>query len=83
MAELELLSVVALIEDLPKQQLQRRQVDTVVENLASGVYEVDFCDDNGQTYASVAVSGNKLLRLHHEPNQHADQLTAYKLGTVT
>ncbi len=70
MAEFELLSVVALIEDLPKQQLQRGQVGTVVENLAPGVYEVEFCDDGGQTYASTAVSGDQLMRLHHKPNQH-------------
>ena len=36
MAELELLSVVALTEDLPERNLRRGQVGTVVENLAPG-----------------------------------------------
>lgn len=71
MSDLEIFSVVALIEELPEKQLQRGQVGTIVENLAPGVYEVEFSDDQGQTYASAAVSGDRLLRLHHEPKQHA------------
>lgn len=71
MPELQTLSVVALMEELPEKGLQRGQVGTVVENLAPGVYEVEFSDDKGRTYASVAVSGDRLLHLHHEPKQHA------------
>ncbi len=33
----------------------RGQVGTVVENLAPGIYEVEFSDDGGKTYALVAV----------------------------
>ena len=49
--EIEILSVVALLEDIPDKGLLRGQVGTVVENLAPGVYEVEFSDDSGQTYA--------------------------------
>jgi hypothetical protein len=38
-----------------KNGLLRGQVGTVVESLAPGVYEVDFSDDAGQTYASLAL----------------------------
>jgi hypothetical protein len=38
-----------------KKGLLRGQVGTVVESLAPGVYEVDFSDDAGQTYASLAL----------------------------
>jgi hypothetical protein len=65
--ELRLLDVVALVEDLPGQQLQRGQVGTVVETLGPGVYEVEFSDNEGRTYASAALGSEQLLLLHHEP----------------
>jgi hypothetical protein len=68
MAEIELLSVVALLEDIPDKELVRGQVGTVVEALAPGVFEVEFSDDSGQTYATRAVRVDKLMRLHHEPS---------------
>lgn len=71
MPELEILSVVALIEELPENGLRRGQVGTIVENLAPGVYEVEFSDDIGRTYASVALSRDQLMRLYHEPKPHA------------
>ena len=71
MAELEILSVVALLEDIPQKGLRRGQVGTVVEALASGVYEVDFSDDSGRSYVSAAISGNLVLRLLHEATSQA------------
>jgi len=47
MAELEMLAVVALTEDIPEKDLRRGQVGTIVENLDPGVYEVEFSDDAG------------------------------------
>ena len=66
MCGIEMHSVVALTEDLPEEGLVRGQVGTVVENWAPGVYEVEFSDDNGQTYAMVALKNGQLMRLHHE-----------------
>jgi hypothetical protein len=71
MDQIELLSVVALVEDIPEQGLVRGQVGTVVEDLAPGVYEVEFVDDSGQTYASLALRSEQLMRLHHEPSHQA------------
>ncbi len=71
MSEIELLSVVALLEDAPANALVRGQVGTVVEILAPGVYEVEFCDDSGRTYASLALRAGQLMRLHHEPAHQA------------
>ncbi len=71
MAELELLSVVALTEDLSAKGLLRGQVGTIVEKLAPDVYEVEFSDDAGQTYAMVPVASALLMQLHHEPKHHA------------
>jgi hypothetical protein len=67
MADIELLSVVALIEDLPEEGLVRGQVGTVVENWAPGVSEIEFCDDTGRAYAMVALKAEQLMRLHYEP----------------
>ncbi len=44
-------AVVALIKDLPSRGLCRGQVGTVVETLAPGVFEVEFSDNEGCTYA--------------------------------
>lgn len=71
MAELEKLSVIALIQDLPAKGLKRGQVGTIVEDLAPGVYEVEFSDDHGRTYASIALHSDLLMRLYHEPTEQA------------
>jgi hypothetical protein len=72
MADIEVLSVVALLQDLPEEGLVRGQVGTVVESWAPGVYEVEFSDDNGGAYAMVALKAGQLMRLHYEPaNQGA------------
>ena len=64
-----LLDVVALLSDLPAHGLLRGQVGTVVE-LLDGAYEVEFSDDEGETYAELALEPQYLLVLHHRP-QHA------------
>ena len=71
MRELEALSVVALLEDLSLPALRRGQVGTIVERLATGMYEVEFSDDEGQTYASLPLRSDQLLLLHHEPSHQA------------
>ena len=71
MPAIDLHSVVALTEDLPEQNLVRGQVGTIVDTWASDVYEVEFCDDNGHTYAMAALNASQLMRLHHEPAHRA------------
>jgi hypothetical protein len=65
-----LLDVVALLVDLPDHGLQRGQVGTVVELLA-GAFEIEFSDDEGRTYAQVALTPEHLLVLHYRPEQAA------------
>jgi hypothetical protein len=71
MQELELLSVVALLKDTADRSVQRGQVGTIVERLAPCVYQVEFSDDEGQTYASLPLRADQLLQLHHEPSHQA------------
>lgn len=59
--------MVALTEDLPERGLYRGQVGTVVEILEPGVFEVEFSDEDGRAYASVALKAEQLLVLHYEP----------------
>ena len=63
---IKLLDVVALIEDLPEHDLQRGQVGTVVEELAPGVFEVEFSDSEGRTYALLPLRAGQLLVLRYE-----------------
>jgi len=62
---MELFTPVALLEDQPASGVVRGQVGSVVEILAPGVFEVEFSDDSGRTYASVALRSDQLLVLHH------------------
>jgi hypothetical protein len=71
MFELDLLSTVALLDDVPEKGLRRGQVGTVVEVLSPEVYEVEFSDDTGCTYASLAIAAKQLLPLVHEPAYRA------------
>jgi hypothetical protein len=68
---IEMLSVVALLEDLPEKGLGRGQVGTAVERWTPGVYEVEFCDDNGKMYAMVALKAEQLMQSYHEPVNQA------------
>ncbi len=69
--DINTLSVVALLEDVPSRRLVRGQVGTVVEKLAPGVFEVEFSDNNGRTYATLAAPADKLLVLRHESTEAA------------
>ena len=64
---IDILDVVALTEDLPERGLYRGQVGTVVESLSPDVFEVEFSDDEGHTYASLALEAKQLLVLHYKP----------------
>ncbi len=64
--EINLLDTVALLEDLPQRNLNRGEVGTIVELLAPDVYEVEFCDDEGQTYAELALRNEQLIVLHNQ-----------------
>ena len=64
--KIKLLDTVALREDLPKRKLKCGEVGTVVEILAPDAYEVEFCDDEGRTYAELALRSDPLIVLHNQ-----------------
>jgi hypothetical protein len=64
------LEVVALTVDIPELNLQRGQVGTVVDILSEGkALEVEFCDRNGRTYASLGLRPDQVMVLRYEPQQ--------------
>jgi len=69
----KLLDVVALLEDVPDHGLRRGQVGTVVEELTSDAFDVEFSDDNGRTYALCALHSNAFIVLHDKPTQEYDE----------
>ena len=66
MSNIRLLDVVALCDEWPEQGLRRGQVVTVVDVLASGVFELEFSDDDGCTLALLAVPAERLMVLHYD-----------------
>jgi hypothetical protein len=64
---INLLDVVALTVDLPKYNLWRGQVGTVVEVLADGkAFEVEFSDRSGRTYESIGLRPEQIMVLYFE-----------------
>ena len=63
---IKLLDTVALIDDLPERNLKRGEVGTIVEILAPDVFEVEFSDDEGQTYAELSLRDDQLIALHNQ-----------------
>jgi hypothetical protein len=62
-----ILATVALIVDVPEQNLTRGQIGTVIEHLESDgdtAELVEFADADGQAYAIVPLESQQLLVLH-------------------
>jgi uncharacterized protein DUF4926 len=45
-------------------RLVRGQVGTIVEELGPNVFEVDFSDEQGQSFASLGLRADQFLVLH-------------------
>lgn len=65
--KVKLLDVVALMQEMPSRELSLGQVGTVVEVHAPDVFEVEFSDNEGRTFAELALKADQLLVLHYEP----------------
>jgi len=65
--KLKLLDAVALTVAVPEHGLVEGQVGTIVEELEPSVFEVEFSDDKGETYALTALSSDSLIALHYGP----------------
>jgi hypothetical protein len=67
MRKIKLFDTVALLEDLPEENLWRGQVGAVVEVYKDGeAFEVEFVDTSGQTYGLLALRAEQIMLLRHE-----------------
>jgi len=73
---MKLLDVVALLEDLPNYQLYRGQVGTIVEVYEPKIFEVEFSDLKGRTYALETLTENQLMVLYHHPIENNQLVSA-------
>jgi hypothetical protein len=73
MNSIKLHDIIALSQNIKTTQfmtekeiiLPRGQMGTVVEEYNNGeAFEVEFCDDHGQTYALVSLKSEKLILLY-------------------
>ncbi len=63
--------VVALMRDVEESGLIKGQVGTIVGQWQEGVYEVEFADMDGRTYALAALPEDVLLPLWFQPARKA------------
>lgn len=64
-APIELLDTVAVTKDLPDLGLTSGEVGAVVEVFGDGeAFEVEFCDDTGQTYGLHSLRADQIMPLH-------------------
>lgn len=63
---MKLLDAIALIGDLPDLGLYRGQAGTIVEVYEPGVFEVEFSDTQGRTYALETLRHDQLMALYHQ-----------------
>lgn len=66
-SEIHSLDVVVLTDDIPEHGLRRGQVGTVVETLSSDMFEIEFIDNDGRTYATLPLKSQQLLVLYYQP----------------
>jgi Domain of unknown function (DUF4926) len=59
---LKVLDTVVVAKDLSQRGLRPGQIGTVVELLAPDIYEVEFSDDKGRSYATLALHETELRR---------------------
>lgn len=64
MGEIKLFDSVALLEDLPEENLWRGQMGAVVEIYNDGeAFEVEFVDTDGKTYGLLALRPEQIILL--------------------
>jgi hypothetical protein len=63
---MKLLDTVALLEGMPMLNLYSGQIGTIVEAYESGVFEVEFVDVKGRTYALETLEASQLMLLQYQ-----------------
>lgn len=61
--EINELNLVVLLEELPAKGLPRGQVGRVIQEMGSGVYEVEFSDSDGAPFAFLPLQEHQIMKL--------------------
>lgn len=64
---MKILDTVALTQNLPNLGLYKGQVGTIIEVYEPTVFEVEFVDRKGKTYAVETLDASQLMQLHYVP----------------
>jgi hypothetical protein len=76
-----LFDVVAIIVDLPEQNLRHGQVGTIIDILEDGkAFEVEFSDRDGKVYASLGLHPEQMMHLYFEQQKRNQLLNLF--GTI-
>lgn len=62
----KILDIIALLSDISEKKLIKGQVGTIVEYLDNDMYEVEFCNKQGQTISVLPIDEKSMLLLHYE-----------------
>jgi hypothetical protein len=63
---IEELDLVVLTVDLPSHSLFKGQVGTVVAPVSDNTFEVEFADDQWQTFGLLTLDASQIIKLHFE-----------------
>ena len=63
MSEIGELDLVVLLEEIPAKQLPRGQVGRVIQEMGSGVYEVEFSDSDGVPFTFLPLRERQIMKL--------------------
>lgn len=70
MRNIKLFDSVALLEDIPEENLERGNVGAIVEIHNGGeAFEVEFVDSNGRTYGLIALTPAQFIVLSHHASE--------------
>lgn len=73
---MKLFDIVTLVKNLPELNLYRGQVGTIVEQYEPEIFEVEFSDIEGKTYALETLKSEQLMVLYYEPFKEKQKLSA-------
>jgi hypothetical protein len=63
MPEISELDLVVLLVDLPERGLPRGQVGRVIQEMSSGIFEVEFSDREGLPFAFLPLNERQIMKL--------------------
>ena len=61
MSKPELFDVIELLTDIPERNLKKGEQGAIIEDYQDGVYEIEFCNNYGETIALCPIPQSKFM----------------------